>query len=110
MEPAQLPQGLGDGGISVFRQKYSPRAACIYSLFQLFCPDDHVGYGQIGHIAALGYSTFLFSVHTRWYYTHFFGIVNKNISIFLYLGVSTKKPPLSVGIFAGGVFPAGVTG
>ena len=65
LRPAQQHDGLYDGRIGIFSQKNIPGAACLHSFFQLLRADHRLNAGKVWHIAALGYSTFLFCIHTR---------------------------------------------
>ena len=98
LNPAQLLDGAGDGGIGIFRQINIPGAALIQSFFKLLAADYHLLAGEIRRIAALRYST-IFLIHTNTHYTHFSEKVNKFLKKF-----STKIPGSGIYIFALTIF------
>ena len=74
---AQLLQRSDQGGVGVFREENLPCATGIQGFPELFDSDHKVTGGQFRQIPALGDFTIIFCIHTKQYYTHYFGKVNK---------------------------------
>ena len=74
---ALLRQGSRDGGVGVFRQEDLPGPAGIQSFSELLDSDHEGSGGQFRQIPAFRDFKIILCIHTKQYYTHFFGKVNK---------------------------------
>ena len=99
LQPAQVLNGTGDGGIGVFRQINIPGNAPIQGFFKLLAANYHLIAGEIRRNAALRYST-IFLIHTSKHYTHFSEKVNKFLKNFsTEIPVSGHIPIFALTIF-----------